>query len=67
MSIRIGLNEDKTLDEVFASGHDVHLEQMDKDHWYLGIGDLQIWFHSKKKIKVYFEDNSPITQPSTEE
>jgi hypothetical protein len=57
MSVKIGLNEDGSLDEVFGSGEDVHLEQMDKDHWYLGIGKVQIWFHSKKKIKANFEDS----------
>jgi hypothetical protein len=36
------------LDEVVATGADVHLEQMDHDQWWMGIQaggkDLHLWF-----------------------
>ena len=36
------------LDEVVANGADVHLEQMDRDQWWMGIQsggrDFHLWF-----------------------
>jgi hypothetical protein len=53
----IRLNDDGNLDEIVANNVPVHLEQMDKDHWFLSIGEIQLWLTSKKKITVYYEDN----------
>ena len=49
-------NPDGTIDEIVATGVDIHLEQMDKGDWYLNITDgeatTQIYFASKKRIHV---------------
>ncbi len=34
---RIGLNHDGTLDEIWLTGVDVHVEQMDDDHWWMAF------------------------------
>jgi hypothetical protein len=58
----VRLNDDGTLDEVCGTG--AHLEQMDKDHWFLEVlnGDksVAVWLHSRSKIVATYEhrDNS---------
>jgi len=37
MSVEIRKNDDGSIDEVIANGCAIHLEQMDKNAWYLGI------------------------------
>lgn len=49
----IRLNDDGSLDEVCGPGG--HLEQMDKDHWFLEIGDVAVWLTSKRRINAMFE------------
>lgn len=59
-------NEDGSVDEIVAEGCVVHLEQMDKGAWYLGIyadhspgsSLLQVDFYSKKRIRVVAEGDS---------
>lgn len=36
-AIEVRLNEDGTLDEIVAHGAFVHLEQLSKKRWYLGV------------------------------
>lgn len=51
--VEIRRNDDGTIDEVVASGSSVHLEQLDKGSWHLGIysaaGDAwQFWLSTDK-------------------
>lgn len=50
----VRLNDDKTLDEVVTKDGD-QLEQMDYNHWFLHIGDVAVWLHSKSKINATYE------------
>ena len=57
--------EDGTLDEVFAYPQSVHVEKMDRDHWWIGItlgsGDtIHVNFTSKKAIKATAESDFAI-------
>ena len=53
-------NDDGTIDEIVAEGCVIHLEQMDKGSWYLGLyadhspnaSLLQVDIVSKKRVKV---------------
>lgn len=51
--VEIRRNDDGTIDEVVASGSSVHLEQLDKGSWYLGIYSAagaawQFWLSTDK-------------------
>ena len=50
--MRLNFNDDKTLDEITGNGK-YHLEQMDKDHWWLLLDDgthtVHVNFYIKKK------------------
>lgn len=48
-------HDDGSLDEVVGRNVDAHLEQMDKGHWFLTIGDVAVWLYSKKRITASFE------------
>lgn len=60
---RVGLDADGSLDEVWATGVDVHVEQMDDGHWYIGIykpgtpNGLWLHFISKKRIRATWGDD----------
>jgi len=61
MSDRIEFNDDGTLDEIVLSGM-AHLEQMDKNHWFLGLyrpdgTGYGVWLYAPKgKIDVSWEE-----------
>ena len=63
---RIGRNEDGSLDEVVISGVDVHIEQMGKKFWWIGIykGDkrMAIDAYSKKAVTLYIATNDLIDE-----
>ncbi len=57
----VRLNEDGTLDEIVINDCYVHLEQMDKGAWWMGIGRgnspyLMVNLTSKKKIHATWDD-----------
>jgi hypothetical protein len=58
-AIETRLNDDKTLDEVVASGATFHLEQMDRDHWWMEVGvggkAISVWLKSKTTIRATYE------------
>jgi hypothetical protein len=65
--VELRFNDDGSLDEVFAHGVNVHLEQLDDGHWYLGLsepgddGDLwQFWLYSRKRIEVNYEHSPAL-------
>lgn len=58
--LEIRRNEDGSVDEIMSG--DVHLEQMDGNHWWLGIGEANIHFLSRSKITVSAEEGSPQSQ-----
>lgn len=72
---RIGVNADNSLDEIVASGVQVHVEQMSDTHWWIGIyrmGDfrasLMLNLHSTKKIVAGWDDEGlalPIHKDAT--
>jgi hypothetical protein len=41
----VRLNHDGSVDEVVASNCDIHIEQMDDGHWWIGIsaGPKRMW------------------------
>jgi len=49
-------NKQGELDEIIAHNANIHLEQMDHNHWWMGIEvDGKRWmvnFHSKTAIEV---------------
>lgn len=51
--------DDGELDELVANGADVHLEQLDKGHWFLfvtaGDTEYRVWLNSKKRIRANIE------------
>lgn len=49
----IRLRDDGTLDEVCAPG--AHMEHLDKGHWFVEIGDVAVWLHSKSRITTSYE------------
>lgn len=54
MSVVVRNNDDGSLDEIIAKKCEVHLEQMDKNSWYLGIEDndgsyWQFWLGAKNR------------------
>lgn len=55
----IRLNDDGSVDEIFAQNASVHIEQMDSNAWYIGIGTatkyLQIWLRGKRAVKLHHE------------
>lgn len=72
--VELRWNDDKTLDEalVYVGDHCVaHLEQMDSNYWWLGLGrDVRINLHSKKRIGAAVEDgleHQPSPSPSAPE
>lgn len=56
----VRLNDDSDLDEVVGSGA-FQLEQMDKDHWFVNLGDVAVWLTSKKKISATYERRDALT------
>ena len=74
MKNRIGRNEDGSLDEVVLYNVDFHLEQMDKNFWWIGLyggkkrgkfgstKTMLLEFFSKKKITVTIHDNEFIDE-----
>jgi hypothetical protein len=56
-------NPDGSIDEIVATGVDIHLEQMTKGGWYLNItsGDetTQLYLSSKKRISVTNPADAP--------
>ena len=44
------------LDEVVGKDVDAHLEQMDYNHWWLCIGNVNVWLHAKGKITATYEE-----------
>jgi hypothetical protein len=59
--IEIRRNDDDSIDEVIARDEFVHLEQMSKDSWYLGIGDEYKFsiYRKGKRVEVMVYD-SPL-------
>lgn len=60
---RYGLNEDGTLDEIFAEATHVHVEQMDDSHWWIGVilasGEtlhINFWTPRTRIRATYMED-----------
>lgn len=57
MSVEIRKNDDGSIDEVIANGCAIHLEQMDKNAWYLGIdasdgSHWQFWMGANGNCRV---------------
>jgi hypothetical protein len=54
------IRRDEGLDEIVCSAADVHLEQMDDNHWWMSIEKdgrlIHINFWSKAKIRARCED-----------
>ena len=71
MKNEIRRNEDGTIDEIVVSGVDLHIEQMDKGYWWMGIYSrendkvLLLGFCSKKKIDLNIEYNALIDEAVT--
>ena len=70
---QIRRNPDGTIDEIVASGVDLHLEQTDKNAWSFNVyvneapsqGDnnapfLQATFYSKKRVTVFVEEGQDV-------
>ena len=61
--VEIRLNDDGSLDEVVGLEY-VHLEQMDGNHWWLGIGKgadmVHIGLHARGKITAIVNDERAI-------
>jgi len=55
-TVRFGMNQDGTLDELFASGARFHIEQMSATHWWMevecGKKRIHVNLHSKATIKA---------------
>jgi hypothetical protein len=56
-NFKVRLNDDKTIDEIFADNVSFHLEQMDNGFWWIGLtpkdnpnNRLMIHLTSKRKI-----------------
>lgn len=66
MKDRIGRNEDESIDEIVISNVDLHIEQMGKKFWWMGIykGDkrIAINIYSKKAITLYIDENELINE-----
>lgn len=58
----VRLNDDGTLDEVVCRGD--QLEQMDFNHWFLSMGDVAVWLHSKNAIRASYEHRSTAAEGS---
>lgn len=54
MSVEIRCNEDGSLNEIVAKAEQVQLEQMDKDHWFLSVGDAKVWLTSDTEITALY-------------
>lgn len=53
--VAIGLNEDGTVDEVLLGdegGADLHIEQMDDQHYWMRVGKLHFWFSYEKGRRI---------------
>ncbi len=53
-AVEIRPNDDGSIDEIVASGCNLHIEQMSADGWYMGIeakdgSYWQFWFGSKNR------------------
>ena len=71
MKNRIGRNEDGSLDDIVVSNVDLHIEQMDKNFWWIGIYNskgkdksrtMLLEFYSKKKIIATIQNNDLIDE-----
>lgn len=56
-NVEIRLNRNGTLDEVCGNRATAHLEQLDSNHWFLSIGNVNVWLHAKGKITATYEYN----------
>lgn len=52
-SAEVRFDDKGELDEVI--GPDAHLEQMDRQSWFLTIGDVGIWFSASHRLTVNWE------------
>lgn len=63
----VRLNDDKTLDEVVAKDASFHLEQMDRDHWWLEVESggkgVSVWLVSKTSIRATYEHRDYCSPP----
>jgi archaeosine-15-forming tRNA-guanine transglycosylase len=66
-AIEIRNRADGRLDEIFASGAEVHLEQMDSGFWWMGLEvegrRFHINFVSAKGIRVTVDEEEPDLEP----
>ena len=69
MKDEIRRNEDGTVDEIVVDNVNVHIEQMDRGYWWMGIYGsendkrvLRLGFCSKKKIVLNIEGNDLIDE-----
>ena len=66
MKDRIGRNEDGSPDEIVVHNVNVHIEQMDDGHWWMGIYKddrvMLLDFYSKKKIRLRIDYNKIIDE-----
>ena len=59
--IKIRKNNDGSLDEIVAKDCQVHLEQMDNNHWWLSIAnqnssrELHVEFFDCKNVKITYD------------
>ena len=67
----VRLNPDKSLDEVVADNAHFHLEQMDRDHWWLEVESggkgVSVWLRSKTAIRATYEHRTSQPQGSDHE
>jgi hypothetical protein len=57
---RLLYNEDgKTLDEIVFDGY-VHVEQMDDDHYWMGVGESHFDFYAEPYITTDEDENTVV-------
>jgi hypothetical protein len=57
-------NADGSLDEVVTRTGGAHLEQMSDKQWFLLIGPVAIWLHSKGRITANWENRGTPNPPT---
>lgn len=50
--VEIRLDDKDRIDEVLASGADIHIERMDRGVFWFRIGECHFWMRSKGKISL---------------
>jgi hypothetical protein len=59
----VRLNDEGKLDEVVGNGA-FHLEQMDRDHWWMYLDGVHVYLTSKDTIKATLVDEREGKPPT---